>query len=550
MAEDFNSLLALLRRTTDEWGWLQPLLDDPDSAAILGGVITVFGRLGPAVDHNGAQATISGSSGGQPGTSTLTIARAASGTTGTIPAGYPFLDARGARAILQVAIVVGGGATSASLPLQTLRETELLNTEDDPGFAVAPDAPWLPASAGVLIAPAITIELVVHTPGAIGTMAFTWAVNGAQPSAPVLTSGVTFAFPIPGTSVVVTFGVGVYAQGDTWVVAPNGTVTHTVGSGPGSVTYAGVATTTFQTIGPATPIQGSAADFLSVHGGERGLQRQPGESETDYRQRIRNIPDAVSPIAVADTVQAAAQQPGLPGFLTLEPFADGADPVLKNLHGLGNFNPYFLDDDPTTAKRGFLDDPIPGDIVVDRRTAIAYMEIQAQDYLRDPNAEVFFVDDGFLDDPVLGYPDIADGVPPEMLAALLAILFDVGAKVAGGVNYDLVLKDLVDELAHGQSNANSYTLVWTMTPPGGSIWAVEEAFAGHNSATPLAAAAHHLQFDLEDGSTYQTPNFAGTYTERLPSLSQRVTAVRGYVISDGALQVNLVGWLKVVQMVL
>ena len=34
MAEDFDTLLALLRRTTDESGWLQPQLDDPDSAAV------------------------------------------------------------------------------------------------------------------------------------------------------------------------------------------------------------------------------------------------------------------------------------------------------------------------------------------------------------------------------------------------------------------------------------------------------------------------------------------------------------------------------------
>jgi hypothetical protein len=285
------------------------------------------------------------------------------------------------------------------------------------------------------------------------------------------------------------------------------------------------------------------------------LPRQPNESESDYRQRIRNIPDAVSPIAVADVVQLAAQKPGLPAFLTLEPFADGATAALKILHGLSNFSGYFLDDydplHPNTAHGGFLDDPIAGDQLMDRRTAIAYLLIQAQDFLRDPAGAVFFVDDGFLDDPVLGYPDIADGIPPDVLAALLAIIQDVTFRKAGGVNVDLELKEATDEVARGHTNANSFTLVWTLTPPGGTIWAVQESFAGHDSATvPTGTHLHHLQFDFEDGSTFQTPDAAVSWTERLGPMPQRVTAVRGYVRSDGALDIGLVGDIRVIQMVL
>ena len=136
--EDFDSLVELLRRTTDEFGWLQPLLDDPDSAAVLGAQIEIFARLGPAVDHNGAQATISGASGGQPGTSVITASRAASGTSGTLPAGYGFVDQRGVQAASTLAVAVGGGATTITIPVATLRQTELVNTEDAPLFAVDP----------------------------------------------------------------------------------------------------------------------------------------------------------------------------------------------------------------------------------------------------------------------------------------------------------------------------------------------------------------------------------------------------------------------------
>jgi hypothetical protein len=152
---------------------------------------------------------------------------------------------------------------------------------------------------------------------------------------------------------------------------------------------------------------------------------------------------------------------------------------------------------------------------------------------------------------VLGYPDIADGIPPDVLAALLAIIQDVTFRKAGGVNVDLELKEATDEVARGHTNANSFTLVWTLTPPGGTIWAVQESFAGHDSATvPTGTHLHHLQFDFEDGSTFQTPDAAVSWTERLGPMPQRVTAVRGYVRSDGALDIGLVGDIRVIQMVL
>jgi hypothetical protein len=473
MAEDFDSLVELLRRNTDEFGWLQPLLDDPDSFAVLGAQIQEFARLGPAVDHNGAQATISGSSAGQAGTSSITVSRAATGTTGTIPKGYGFVDSRGVKAVLQADVPVGGGAATLVLPVVTIRQTELINSEDDPGFAVDPASPIVPSSGGVLIAP-------VGSPG--------------------------------------------------------------------------MTSTTFQTIGPSDPIQGGAADYLSVHASERGLQRQQNEAESDFRQRIRNIPDVVSPIAVADAVQQAAQALGLPPMLVLEPFNDGATAALKLLHGLSHFDALCFDD-PGGIGAGpgsYFDDPVSGLVALDRRTATAYFEIVAQDFVRDETgAEMFWDALSFLDDPVFGYPFPVPSLPAGVTAALFALINDVTAKKAGGVNFDLFLRPFDEHVAVAGSNANVFTEVWTMTPPVGTVWIVESFDVGHDTPSPVGAAAHHVVFDLDGGGTLATADFSSSWTEDVQAArSIRITAIHGFVRSDGVVTANLVGHAAVVEFTL
>lgn len=455
-AETFDSLLALLRRTTDDQGWLQPQLDDPDAATILGARISIFARLGRAAIHNAAQGTISDSSGGQPGTSTITVTRASGATTGTIPKGFAFIDPRGVRAVLQLNVVVAA-QTTLNLPVQTLRQTELVNTEDDPLFVVDPQSPIVPGSAGVLIAPA-------GSPG--------------------------------------------------------------------------MTATTFQTIGPSTPIVDGSADYLSAHGAERGIFRQPGEETSAYRQRLRNIPDAVSPIAVADVVQAGAQAPGVPPLMTLEPFADGATPALKDLHKLGSFSGIAWDVD-------YYDDALSGFVLLDRRTATAYFLIQAQDFVQDTAGVGVFWDDFFFDDSVLGYPDAIDFFPAEATAALLAIMNDVAAKKAGGVNFDLELKSGDLHVGRATRTAGTFAEVITMTVPPGSFWYVSQVLAGHDSPTPNAVIAHRLVFDLADGSTFTTADFTDTYTENVRLPTQQVTAIHGFLRSDGVQVANLVIYARV-----
>lgn len=461
VTEDADSLLSLLQRTTEE-NWLQPLLDDPDSGAIVRAQIAIMARLGATIIHNTDAATISGASGGQAGTCTLTVSRAAGGTTGTIPRGYPFIDPRGVKLFLTLDVVIGSGALTASLPLQTIRQTELLNTEDDPGLAVDPTAPIVPASAGVLIAPA------------------------------------------------------------------------------GSV---GMTTTTFQTIGPATQITGAAADWLSVHGRARGLPRQPGETEADYRQRIRNIPDAVAPIAIGDIVQGVVQRLGLPPMLVLEPFADGATPALKALHGLSSFAAPAFDVD-------FFDDPLSGLVLEDRRTATAYFSIEAQDFVRDTDGFGVCWDATYGDDPVLGFPDDLFNVPPSLVGPLLSLVTDVAVRKGGGVNFDVILKMDDPHVSVGATAAGVFTSVWTMTPTVGTIWLVDFVAAGHTSPNPDPLIAHRLVFDLEDGSTLTSADFASTWTEVIAPPTQRVTAVHGFLRSNGGATSTLAGYVRALEMTL
>jgi len=562
--ETFDSLLAMLRRTTDEFGWLQPILDDMDSATVLGAMIQVFARLGVGVDHNGAQGMISTASGGQVGSSTVTVSRAAGGTSGILPLGYGFIDARGVQAIATVAVAVGSGVTSLSVPVATLRKTELVNSEDDPGFMVDPASLVVNDGAGgVLFAPAALIfaaarvlattnQALTGLPtidgvalGANDRVLLTGQTAQAQNGLWVAASG-AWARPedfLVSSAVLAGMLVPV-AQGTThggqlWQLTT--TAPYVLGTTPLAFAHVGLFATVFTTIGPSDPIQGAAADYLSVWGSERGQLRQAGETEGSYRQRIRNMPDAVSPIAVAQSAQQMAQQLGLPPVLVLEPFDDGATPALKASYGLGSFGAMFGDD----QLLGFFDDPESGLFGVDRRMATAYFEVQLQDLVRDPQGYEFFFDDGgFGDDPVLGFPEGAPSLPPGVTSALLALYQDVSNKKAGGVQFDIALYGLTLELGEGQSSGASPTKVFDLAPASGQIWWVSEAFAGHDcsSLTLSPHVSHFLVYDLEDGTHLTTPVYRRQDTQRATIPTQRVTGIHGWVQSDGFAVGNLVAW--------
>lgn len=543
--ETFDTLLALLQRTTDRDGWLQPLLNDPDSAVVLGSSIAVFARAGATIPHNIAQATLSDASGGSPGTSSITVKRATGSTTGTLPKGFLFRDPRGCQAVLTLDVVVIA-QTTLVLPVQTLRQTELVNTEDDPEFAVDPSQLPIASSGagGVLIAPTAVIVLTVAVGGALGVMTFTWAINNGNASAPVPTSGGSFPFAIPSTLIHVLFAAGTYDVGDVFTVNADGTVTF-VGNGSGVVTQtAGVDGTTFEVVS-STQILGGAADYLSVHGEARGAFRQPNEQTAPYRARVRNIPDAVTPVAISQTVLQAVQQLGLPPAKILEPFALGETPALLTRLAWGSFG------SPAFDVGDFFDDPGVPLIMLDRRTATAYFEVNLQDYVTDPGGlEMFFDDGSYFDDPVLGFAEDSSVLPPPVLSALLALVQDIYQKHGGGVNFDVFLFGDTTVIGEGSSSANVATKVFDLAPSGGKIWYVDAGFAGHDCSSIVHAAAvsHFIVFDLEDGSHLTTATYHAQDTQRLraPDLpTQRVTGIHGWVTSDGTGVGNLVAWFLV-----
>lgn len=454
MAEDFDDLIALLRRTTDNFGWLQPLLDDPDSAALLGADVSIFARTWKAAIHDRDAATISASSAGQAGTSVLTMRRGDGSTSGLIPTGYRFLDDRGVQAISQLPLPVAVGQLVLIVAVKTLRETELVNTVDEPAFAVHPQAAPVPAIGGV-----------------------------------------------------------------SNLIAPDGA--------------AGNTASTFVAVETATPISGGAADYLSVHGSERGILRQPNEREDDYRQRVRNVPDKVSPIAVGDLVSAASQVPGVPPFLVLEPFDDGASADLKALHGLGGFDLLATDTD-------FLDELVTPELG-DRRDVRAYFRLQAQEYVQDSDSEALFLDDGFSDDPAHGYMDAFLVYPPRVMAALLALVQSVAATKAGGVLFDAYMRSADAFYGVGAAAPAFPTNVWAISPPSGTAWLMVEASAGHDSPNPVPGAQHKLIFAFLGGDVYDTGWYTGTDTQRIPVVGRVVTQIVGMVQSDGTTPVNLVG---------
>jgi len=471
-----DDIVSLLDRTTDRDGWLTPMLEDADGSAALGALIEQFVRMGRAMDYTSLVGFISSAPGGGVGTSVVTMSRPSSGTSGTIPVGYRFIDDRGVVAVVATPVAVASGDLTAQIPVETLRQTEAVNTDDDSTLAVVPDA-----------------------------------------------------------------GVVLDSLGTTALLAPVGNPA--------------IVATTLQTVTATTLILGGASDWLAIHGKERGQIRQAGEDTDSYRARVRNIPDAVSPRAIGQAIQAAASRGGLPLFQVLEPFPDLASASVKDPLGLGSFAPFYLDD----AVEGFAGDYLAE--LVDRRDATAYFRVSATAPLVDPALDGMFLDFSFLDDPDLGFLDT--GTDPNVNSALMSLWTDVNAKKAAGVAFDVFTQEAVREVGAGSSSSGSDTVVWTLTPGAGKTWLYVDGYFGHgfNSAPlptslPFPASLHKIRFTFDDASTFTTVAFSFLWEERITlqnyvgqGIQQRpITKVEGIVASDGTHPVNLVGVLFVVEL--
>jgi len=448
--ETQETLLELLRANTDEWGWLQPLLDDPDSAAVVLSTVAMMARLGTAIVHNRDALTISASSAGQRGAAVLTLARVTAAGGGLIPRGYRFLDERGVLARSQTDVPVGVGILVVSVPVETDRKSELVNTEDEAVFRVAPDAIVVPGISENLIAPA----------GASGNGDDTLAVTAS------------------------------------------------------------------------TLITGGAANWLAVHGSERGLLQQPGEQEEEFRARVRNIADLVSPLAISAIVRSIAQRTGLPPFLVGEPLEDGATAAKKAAAGLYSFGSMYGTASPPGEGGDFFDDEVTP--LADRRTARAYFEVKAGDYVSDIEAQAMFFDDGYFDDELMGYFDAWLTLPQSVLAGILSVHQHVSAAKAGGVNFDLYLRNPDAIQVSGVTATAGDSDAWVISAPPNCAWLVVGATVGMSSADPIPGSSCRLRFVTADSQVFDTPNRTERDTVAVkPPANVLVTVIHGRGHSDG-----------------
>lgn len=463
-------MLALLRRVLDE-GFIDPLLEDPTSAAVINALAAMAARMGDASTHNLSAGAISLAPGAAPGTTNALLSRTA-GAGGTIPKGTAFTDHRGIKYnSLHDVVVPAGAVTNLPVTLATLRKTELVNTVDPP------------------------------------TLTF----DGAAPLGLAITS--------------------------------------------------------------ATPVTGGALDYISLLGRERGNDRQGGEETDDYRARVRNIPDAVSPLAVSIAARGAAQSVGLPPPVVLEPFDDFSTTTTDENAGLGSFTSLYLHGDGSSYA-GTVLSPLafawdePASVYLTNREAAAYFKLTfptdstgSTGLMADPDLSRAFLNDAYWDDSIYGFLDVGalSGLHFSNMAALMTMYDSVTSKKAAGVNFDLEMVPFQTLLYSGTSSIAGEAMVFTATPPTGKRWWIQNSTTGlvGNTGTPAAFAYSYLVFTFEDGSSYTSPLWgADTQTAHGASFRhsgntpafgmQRVTQVQGW-LSPASVNTKLLSIIKVLE---
>lgn len=554
-----DQMLDVLRRTMDE-GFLEPLLGDPDSAAVVAALADIGSRLSQAMEHDCSTGLITLAPAGRPGTSEVTVTRTGFSTQ-TLPRGTLFEDARGVLFYLQQDIVFPPGPITTPLNVASLRQTELVNTVNDPIMRFAPST-IVADVTGSAVAP-IVIETTTPHKFSTGTLVRVTDVTGNTAANGVFSITVIDpnTFSLDGSS-----GNGNFTGGGIVQRAPLGLI-----------------------ITESTPVQGGASDYLALLGKERGQLRQAGEQAEDYRARVRNIPDSVSPKAIVQAARGAAQAVGLPDVLLLEPFEDLSTPATDADIGLGSFSSLYWFG--TTFGSGTPSDyagtpqaPLPfswddpAAIYLDRHTACAYFKITFQAAVdgstalpADPDESRAFYDNFFWDDPMFGFYDVgvplagtSAGTHPAVLAAMMSLWEEINRKRALCVRFDVEIipyktKVFMGDLATG--GAFPQVVVFTATPPAGKVWFVEDIVAGHlgvSALEPAPACSHSVRVTFEDATVFTTPSVNSaaqavngadhTHILKDPGLaSGRATQVQGRLGSTGGINTRLVVVLRVLE---
>lgn len=522
--------LDLLHRTTDA-GWLEPLLEEANSYAILGALTKQAARVSLAGERNCEAGQIMLAPSGRVGVSTLHMAWPGSGVA-TLPQGTIFEDARRLKYVLPQDILLPTGAAPKlfDITVESLRKIELVNTVDDPDMRFSP----------------------------------VFIIADATNATPISISTTTVHTYITGAVVKIVGVEGNTAANGFWpiTVVDNFTflLTGSVGNGNfrGVSGYVQPAPVSCEVLS-AEPVFGGNSDWLTVLGRERGIKRQSGEQDASFRARVRNIPDVVTPIGLLEAANGVAQFYGLPTFQLLEPFEDSSTALLDESLGLGAIDSLYYNNSPAGVGSTALPRPFAWDETVSllqaRREGCAYFQMRPTAVPAYLSLSVAFWDVMFYDDPVAAFFDTDAASFDAGFAAVYEELF---RKRAACVSFDIVIP--VDTIKYYQGSVSvpgsGEIVAWTATPPTGKAWWLWYVWAGRvavPAAPHIDAAYHRFRFTFDDATIYDSPPIYARGTSRITAAdliailgSKRISQIEG-ILGDNGDTLKLVGAIRVVE---
>lgn len=507
-----DQLIALARRTTDP-EWLEPLLADPSSTAVVDAVAEVFAEVSKRSQYNCNQGLITNASAGGAGNSFPTLYQPVAPVppflvVPELEAGVTYIDKRGGVHTQDQTIVIP--VVAFQVATSSARHIELINTVDDPVFAIAPVSNITDATS--------TSPIQIKTSSPHG-----YVDTSSYPGT---------AWP-PPQAVWITGVTGNTAANGLWetVVVINPTTIELTGS-VFNGTYDGgglVQNAPWNCVVRYTsPTVNASSNYLGVLGKERGKQSQPNELAENYRARVRNIDDVVSPIAMALAVRGAAQSVGINDVRLYEPFEDGSSVALDTLYGLGALNEILFCDSTNQGVPGnpfsyAVDDPYS--VTLSARESFVYFLVR-----------------------IFGLPwetwyALSPSYSPAVAGGMLAVLDSAQNAKAGGVAFDVMVADTLKWVVGvGTRTSAVAATVVTLTPPVGKKWIIYALIAGRTGAT-VTAGSFKVDMDLFTLPTVSTP----TQTPDISTASQvlqleqaqilcsadYVTQARGVLASDG-----------------
>lgn len=287
----------------------------------------------------------------------------------------------------------------------------------------------------------------------------------------------------------------------------------------------------FTIVAGSDPASGGVTPFLDQHGKERRVHRSAGETDQQYRNRIRFLEDQVSPKAIAQTVvevlDGFAATKSIAYYISrfglaaaIEPFKDGSQPTQRGLKGsqtafADDFGPVPVAAPTPYAGGTFADDTATE--LRDVEDGCAWFDVRIPTPV-DPNEARQFYDDvdpargAFVDDPLYGF---FDQPTPEAVASPIAALADeLDRRRAHCVRFRIIVGDDVALLRHPELTTLAQVGGWTDEAGGTTDADMVEALGGFDAdysyattstgAGPGAAlAAGDLAFNLP---TVPVPN--------------------------------------------